>query len=224
MFRAIATRNIATLEELALKFHSENVVITTVLALDYIFSTSHKFKIASAAEISSRLSLFHTYIQLLQELRLKDDPCHDSDVRKLCALEATTEDWFLVPKNTRLYRFCNDRLSPTRREVERGYLVGSWELKEVFKSALEDRLSHRISEVHEACHDARAFRPCLPFIALGHCSWEGRCLREHIRDGQIDEDAYNLRVRIHVQHIVIYNATRKLRDTQDPIKQQLYVL
>lgn len=223
MFLALVHWDVTVLETLALKLHGQDITSAALLALDYIFARAPKFNIASASEISSRLAVFQIYAQLLHQVTLTNDLHRDPHIWRLCALEPTTEDWFLVPKNTYLYPLCNDRLAPMRRVDERGYLLGSWDLEKVVRWGLQDRLRRRVMEMDAACRTSRAFRPCLPLLAVGRCPREN-CYREHLTDEQIDEKGYNLRVRLHLQVILMYNLTRTQQANEEVVQQQLCVL
>ena len=221
VFRAIVDHDLKTLEDLAVKLYIQNHVATAALAFDHIFSSGPKFKIASAAEISDRLSLFAKYVDLLHQATLDEDPCNDPNIQHLLAIKRSTEDWFLIPHKTFIYPFCNDRLSPARRETDQGCLVGHWELKNIIVWAFKDRLRRRILEIDDACRSARAFRPCLPFVVIGRCPRDESCFREHVMDNQLHEASYNLRVRVHLQQILIYNFTRNVQASDELLKGQM---
>ncbi|TBU21885.1 hypothetical protein BD311DRAFT_811916 [Dichomitus squalens] len=149
MFRAIAKRDTEQLLVLGKKFVARASSAAAFLCLDRVFSVPLKLQTATLSEIATKLEIFYVYARLLQRLWSVNNPCEDPDIRKVFALQPSTEDMFLLPKGTLLATEHNDRLTSSAREMEQGTLVPRWELEKLVKHVLKVRLLKRVKEEND---------------------------------------------------------------------------
>lgn len=172
--------------------------------LDHVFSSLPKLQVASASEVATSLQHFLLYARLLQKSasEAETNPCDNTDIKRLLGFEVATEDLFLVSRDTRM--FVHYSLAP--RQTDQGALVHRWELEKPVTDNLKERLRSKVNGLNELCSRLRALQPCLAFAAYSRCvrSESSECPQEHLNMDNYDTHAYNLRVRIVLQQILIY--------------------
>jgi len=67
-------------------------------------------------------------------------------------------------------------------------------------TSLRKHLKSKVEEENNLCRQAKALMPCLVYSVYGRCRG---CNRDH---ATTDPKSYNLRVKLHLQQIVIYQA------------------
>ncbi|OBZ79120.1 TPR and ankyrin repeat-containing protein 1 [Grifola frondosa] len=220
MFRAIASSDLARLLQLGEKFYLlHHNMAAAFLCMDHVFSTMPKLQAASLSQIATKLQTFLSYAQMLQKFVSDSDLCNNKTIRKLFGFEASTEELFLIPKETSLFTQINDRLTPTARSTDEGSIVVRWELERLIGFFLRGRLLRRVIQENEMCHTLRAFRPCLPFIIFRHCNRQ-ECPRDHVDPAFYDANAYNNRVRVHLQQILIYQTLHAVENGAERDRQK----
>ncbi|KAH9921295.1 uncharacterized protein B0H18DRAFT_880310 [Fomitopsis serialis] len=208
MFRAIATNNRQQLLILGERFHRwHRNDAAAILCLDHAFFGSLNFAHATLPAMATVLKYFQLYAQILWGLASREKPSDTPEIRRIFgfAPETDSEDFFVVQKDTVLYTFCSERIAPSVRPHEQGIAILRSELDRVLRRALQERLRKNVVEENESCRNARVFRVCLPHAAFGHCPRSDHCPQIHIAAERFDTDLYNLRVRICLQQILIYN-------------------
>ncbi|KAF8151989.1 hypothetical protein K438DRAFT_1988110 [Mycena galopus ATCC 62051] len=204
MFQAICGREISTLQRLGELFETTNP-IAALLCLDHCFTNPPKIQALRVDGVSGELRVFLCYIKLLNTFTWAD-PCAHPLVEKLFGYIRQGDNDFLVSKHTFLYSALGEGHPAFRRanmeeNMESIILDGS-ELRDVYHQTLKERLRLRVLQENEMCKKTRAFSPCLTFSVF-----EGQCNRvdcplEHLPPPTREE--YNLRVRIHLQQILIF--------------------
>ncbi|TFY57544.1 hypothetical protein EVJ58_g6956 [Rhodofomes roseus] len=210
MFRAIATTSRQQLLSLGERFHRwHKNDAAALLCLDHAFSGPLNFEHATLLDMATVLKYFQLYAQLLWSLASHAQPSNTPEIRRLFGFvpETDSEDFFVVQKDTLLYTFCSDseRVAPSIRSREEGIAVLRSDLDRVLRGILQDRLRKRVVGENELCRNARVFRVCLAYAAFGRCPRMDHCPQVHVAAEMFDTDLYNLRVRICLQQILIYN-------------------
>ncbi|KAH9949529.1 hypothetical protein B0H21DRAFT_728406 [Amylocystis lapponica] len=189
MFRAIVSADFATLSQLGERFYRLHQDIAAALVcLDHVGSNLPNLRAASAHNVANTFQSFLLYARILQNLSADANPCSNEIMRRSFRFEPTTEEYFLIPKETWLYNFC----SPSRRPTDRGEEVLRWDLEQLLRRLLRNRLRSQVRNENDLCHDIRVLQPCLPFI--------------------FSIATYCLRVRISVQQILIYHTVFAIED------------
>ncbi|KAJ7139425.1 hypothetical protein C8R44DRAFT_764441 [Mycena epipterygia] len=220
MFQAINRREISKLEPLGEIFEESNPA-AALLCLDHCFTNPPKIQALQVDGVADKLQTFHSYVKLLNFFTWAD-PCNFPIVEKLFGFVRQGEDSFWIPESTFLHSALRQQNHPAcRRSVQESVVLSGSELKDIFHRALKDRLLTRVVEENEACKRAHAFSPCLVFSVFdGHCN-RVDCPHEHIPAALISAQHYNLRVRIHLQQILIYRNVQFIFN--DPLSRRYWI-
>ncbi|KAJ7356587.1 hypothetical protein DFH08DRAFT_1075732 [Mycena albidolilacea] len=199
MFYAIANGEKSKLRLLGHSFLRIDNQPAALLCFDQYFTELPKIPTLPIAEVAENLEVFFEYVKLLYKVVLGVDPCSSAATRKLFGYRKEGENAYYIPPGTYLYLALSDSSSDNRR-----LLTGS-ELRTIFQHSLRARMVEKIREENEMCRITQAFGGSCPTFALfnGHCN-RGNCPQEHISLPAFDSRQYNLRVRIHLQQILIY--------------------
>lgn len=221
MFRAVVKRDAAEeLRTLSAKFFAAGNIAAAFLCLDRLFSTSPKLQTASLAQIADNLQTFLIYSRMLHKLSTVTNSCDDPVIRKVFALQNSTEDLFLVHAGSLMASQCNARLTPSARSTEQGTLVPRWELERLIKHVLKSRLLRRVNDENTLCRGLRPLQPCLTYVVFNQCN-RAECPRQHgdhLR--QYDAAAYNARVRVHLLQVLIYQTLYNVENSEELARQQ----
>ena len=220
MFRAIVKRDGAgELCALSAKFSSSGNFPAAFLCLDRLFSTSPKLQTASLAEIANKLQTFLIYARMLHKLSTFVNPCDDPIIRRIFALQSSTEDLFLLHGGSFMATQCNAHLTPSARSAEQGTVVPRWELDRLVKHVLKSRLLRGINDENNLCRSLRPLQPCLTYAVFNQCN-RVECPRHHGDYRQYDTAAYNARVRVHMLQILIYHTLYTVENPEEFARQQ----
>ena len=219
MFRAISKHEMQVLVTLAGRFKSRNNNAATFLCLDRVFSIPLKLQVASLQEIASKLEIFFFYVRQLRQLAVITTPCDNLDIRKLFAVQTSTEDLFILQNQSLLATQCAPRLTPNARVGDSGTILPRSELDRLIKFILKDRLVRRVDEETNILYHIRPLQPCLPFSVFGQCS-RTQCPRQHLAAENHDAATYNIRIRVHVLQILISNTTYGAQHGMQQVTQQ----
>ncbi|KAJ6456165.1 hypothetical protein C8R45DRAFT_1187129 [Mycena sanguinolenta] len=184
MFQAMCGREISKLQHLGEAFETKNPA-AALLCLDPCFTNPPKIQALRVDGVAQELRIFLPLVQ------------------KLFGCIRQGENDFLIPTGTFLYSaLCRlNHVALLRSTVEESIVLDGWELREVYHEALKERLRLRVLQENEVCRRTRAFSPCLTYSVFdGHCN-RVDCPHEHLPAPTHEE--YNLRVRIHLQQILI---------------------
>ena len=203
MFRSIAKRDSQQLLVLGEKFAGQGCEPAAFLCLDRVFSVPPKLQAAALPEIVKTLQTFYVYARMLRKLCIVNNPCDDPSVRRIFAISPSTEDLVLLPKGSILASQHNCRLTPSACDTDQGLLVPRWELDRLLKYFLKDRLLKRVKEEDTMLHTLRPLHPCLSYTVFRNCN-RVDCPWTHIDVQHYDAVDYNIRVRVHILQILIY--------------------
>ncbi len=220
MFRAIVTRDAAEeLRTLSTRFIAAGNTPAAFLCLDRLFSVTPKLQTASLTDIASSLQTFLTYAHMLHKLSTVPNPCDDAVIRKVFALQSSTEDLFRLHDGSFIGAQCTSRLTPSARPTEQGTLVPRYELERLIKHLLKARLLSRVNGENSLCRGLRPLQPCLTYVVFNQCN-RVECPRNHGDYRQYDVAAYNARVRVHILQIVIYQTLYNVENPEELARQQ----
>jgi hypothetical protein len=203
MLQAVSKGDINQLRKLGEKFYKvDRNTVAALLCFDHVFKTAPRMLVATSSDMAHTLEAFHAYIQLLRDMALHPDPCNTPSIQKLFGFRALTEKDFLLPTHTFFERVMSEHGETAIRSSDDGHVVSSWVLARMFKRSLCERLRDKILQQEANCRGAQAFSPCLSFGVFGFCHRQ-ECPQVHVDTWSIQPDWYNLRVRIHLQQILI---------------------
>ena len=224
MFRSIIKGNTTTLLSLGEKFASSGNHAAAILSLDYAFSVPLKLQAASLPDIARKLQTFFIYARMLQKLYAvaTANPCDEPVIRKIFALQPSTEELFLLSTGSFMASQCSERLTPSARPHEQGTLVPRGELNRLIKHVLKVRLLKRVNDENNACRDLRPLQPCLPYAVFNQCN-RVDCPRNHADYQHYTVADYNVHVRVHILQILIYQTLYAVENSEELARQQMYV-
>ncbi|KAH9910160.1 uncharacterized protein B0H18DRAFT_516086 [Fomitopsis serialis] len=211
MFKAIISNDVSKLLKLSEQFRQRhNDMASALRCLDNAFIAMPNLRGAPLPFIADTLRHFSVYVNLLHAFASTPNLSDNEGIQRLFAFKAASEDFFLIPDNTFLYAGCVRRWSQGFRGSDQGVLILKHELNRLLRHSLQERLCGKVREENELCHRTRAFQVCLPFFAFGRCNRE--CLQEHVVANEYTMDQYNLRIRVILQQILIYNSAHAVED------------
>ncbi|KAJ7139395.1 hypothetical protein C8R44DRAFT_867547 [Mycena epipterygia] len=204
MFQAIANREMFKLQLLG-QSYSGNDAAVTLLCLDHRFARPPKTQVLPIDAVAKELQVFYTYVKLLHHFAFNVDPCASPIAEKLFGYRREGEDNYSIPQHTFIRRAL-----PGDRSSEGTVILAGSDLRMIFQRSLRHRLAQKVREENAACRMTKAFEgPCLIFaIFNGQCNW-ANCPQEHLTSS-FDSQEYNLRVRIHLQQILIYQSLHNI--------------
>ncbi|PBL01521.1 hypothetical protein ARMGADRAFT_984178 [Armillaria gallica] len=209
MFIAITRDQAPRLRELGLDFHKTGHSSAALLCLDQYFSRALQIQNMTLVDAIEELSLFHTYVGLLSAAAFRTDPCGDMATAALFGFRRIAENEFLVPQNTWLHSAVLElRPGGVVRDSDSNLRLSVLELRWLFCDALRSHLKQRIAAENDECARSKAFRPCLVFAVSGSCS-RPECPEAHVLPSATHAGYYNMRVRLHLQQILILQSLRE---------------
>ncbi|PBK77543.1 hypothetical protein ARMSODRAFT_949477 [Armillaria solidipes] len=207
MFTAIVQDQTSRLRELALEFHKMGRSSAALLCLDQYFSRAFRIQSMVLVDAVEELSLFHIYVNLLSAAAYRMDPCEDVMTAALFGFQRIAENEFLIPQNTWLHTATLElQLRSATSDLD--FTLSVPELRGIFQRVLRDRLKQRTDAENNECARSKAFLPCLVFAVSGFCR-RPDCPEAHVSPSVIDADYYNMRVRLHLQQILILQSLRE---------------
>ncbi|KAL0571720.1 hypothetical protein V5O48_010244, partial [Marasmius crinis-equi] len=179
-------------------FASQNTP-AAVLCLDYYFDDSPTLRNEDLAldEVVQELELFHLFVERLLSAITVPDASEANELPKLFGYRKLGENQVDILPNSLLYRHFSQRHGPDR--VRDATLM---ELHACIRNIALDRLGFLTDQVNEVCKNVKAFSLCLPFTQVGYCK-RSSCPKAHVRMPDLDGTYYTLRVRIHLQVILL---------------------
>ncbi|KAK0478174.1 hypothetical protein IW261DRAFT_1482258 [Armillaria novae-zelandiae] len=207
MFTAIVQDQTSRLRELALEFHEMGRSSAALLCLDQYFSRALPIQNMVLVDAVEELNLFHIYVNLLSAAAYRMDPCEDAMTGALFGFQRIAENEFLIPQNTWLHTATLKlRLRSTTSDLD--FTLSVPELRGIFQRVLRDRLKQRTDDENNECTRSEAFLPCLVFVVSGYCR-RSNCPEAHVPSSAINAGYYNMRVRLHLQQILILQSLRE---------------
>ncbi|KAG7450801.1 uncharacterized protein BT62DRAFT_928080 [Guyanagaster necrorhizus] len=207
MFTAIIQGDVSRLRELALEFHKMGHGSAALLCLDEYFSRAFQIQNMVLIDAVEELSLFHIYVNLLSTAAYRMDPCEDVMTATLFGFQRISENEFLVPQNTWLHTATLE-LQLRSATSDPDFTLSVPELRGIFQRVLRGRLKQRTDAENSECGRCKAFFPCLMFAVSGFCR-RPDCPEAHVSPSVIDADYYNMRIRLHLQQILILQSLRE---------------
>lgn len=209
------------LPHLGRNFYLQKNMPAALLCLDHYFVNPPRIIVMKGQEVAEILWMFHAYARLLHDVAFDRDPCNNPSIQKLFGFQRSTENLFLVPRGTFLHGILIGYRSPIHRNDAESMLVSNWDLSQGFRRSLCDRLRRRVLEENEMCRKAQAFSPCLSFVVSGICNRTG-CPQEHLRGTDLTLEWFNIRVRLHLQQILIFQTLHSIDIGLELPRQQGY--
>ncbi|KAK0444957.1 uncharacterized protein EV420DRAFT_1721599 [Desarmillaria tabescens] len=207
MFTAIIKDQTSRLRELALEFHEMGHNSAALLCLDQYFSRAFRIQSMVLADAVEELNMFHFYVNLLSAAAYRTDPCEDAMTAALFGFRRIAENEYLVPQNTWLHTAALElQLRSATSDLDLTLSVP--ELRSIFQRVLRGRLKQRTDAENSECARSKAFLPCLVFAVSGFCR-RPDCPEAHVSPSEIDAGYYNMRIRLHLQQILILQSLRE---------------
>ncbi|KAJ7671910.1 hypothetical protein B0H17DRAFT_1141332 [Mycena rosella] len=205
MFQAIAKREISKLQLLAESFFAGDNSAVALLCLDHCFTNPPKIQALQVDAVAKDLQVFYTYVKLLHHFAFGVDPCNSPAAEKLFGYRKEGENNYSIAQGTFLH------LAFAERPSDGNIILAGSEIRALFQKVLRDRLAKRVGEENEMCRITKAFEGPCPTYALfnGHCN-RLNCPQEHILASSFGREKYTLRVRIHLQQILIYQSLQNI--------------
>ncbi|KAK0183607.1 hypothetical protein F5146DRAFT_229634 [Armillaria mellea] len=201
MFIAISQDQTSRLRELGLEFHKIGHSSAALLCLDRYFSRALQIQSMGLIDAIEELDLFSIYVNLLSATAYQTDPCTDIATATLFGFQLMVDNKFLVPRNTWLHMAALElRLRSATSNSD--FILSASELRGLFHCVLVDHIRERIDAENDECARSKAFRPCLVFAVSGFCT-RTNCPEAHVSPSAIDAGYYNMRIRLHLQQILI---------------------
>jgi len=126
------------------------------------------------------------------------DTIASTKVLTLLADDESAQFWTVFPKSI-LYQVLKDS---GIEDSDEPVTVNRDRIQQEVGRVLGNRMRRRMVEENQECLRAKAFQPCLNFVINGVCH-RNYCPRDHVARGSLDTEHVNLRIRIHLQQILL---------------------
>ncbi|KAJ6498114.1 hypothetical protein C8R47DRAFT_1212438 [Mycena vitilis] len=211
MFQAVANRDKHKLPLLAQSLIRFNDPAAALLCLDHYFDGPPRIQDLPTQAVAENLGVFFDYVKLLYHVAFNLDPCNSSAAAKLFGFRKDG-DLYSIPAGTFIRLALSD--CPTDETI----LLTGLKLRTTLQQSLKNRLVRKVLEENDMCQKNKAFAGLCPTFALfnGRCNRDS-CPQEHLLASSFDSREYNLRVRIHLQQILIYHGLRSVNTEQRSI-------
>ena len=181
------------LRRLAFSFNTRTNHVAALVCLDHVLSRAPSFHGTTLVEIESLLSLYLTYVRLLDQFWRDGRLSEGSNCQKIFAFEVQQGDRYIVPKNT----FIHGKVSATRGifdDPPSEYICSHEELSRITSKAISDHIKNRVAIQERACRGTRGFSPCLSVLIRRVCYNES-CQFQHIQSNEITVEWFHSRLR-----------------------------
>ncbi|KAJ7479971.1 hypothetical protein B0H11DRAFT_1725402, partial [Mycena galericulata] len=200
-------------------FTGSNNGALALFCLDHYFTNPPRTQALSTKALAEHLQIFLAYVKLLYHFAFNVDPCNSDVAEKLFGFRKEGENNYSIRQGA----FIRRALSNTSGGND---LITGSDLRLILRQSLSGRLVERVRVENEMCRMTKAFEgPCLTFaIYNGHCN-RVHCPQEHILSSpsQFNAQEYNLRVRIHLQQILIYQSLYHTNIDQFEFEQRSWI-
>jgi hypothetical protein len=105
---------------------------------------------------------------------------------------------FHVLPTSALYEYSRESLSGDEHDIT----ISADRLEGIIRSALGQRMLRRLQDEHKACLSTKVFRPCINVAVIGRCL-RPNCPHDHVSRDSHNLESFNLRIRLHMQQILI---------------------
>ncbi len=212
MFTSIFQDQVSRLRELALEFHKMGHSSAALLCLDQYFARTFRIQDMVLMDAVEELNLFYIYANLLCTAAYRTDPCEDTGTATLFGFQRITENRFLVPRDTWLHTAALEvehlQLGSRTSDSDSDFTLSASKLRDIFQHVLRLRLKQRINAENDECARSKAFQPCLVFAVSGVCR-RPVCPEAHVSPSVVNTEYYNMRIRLHLQQILIFQSFKE---------------
>jgi len=177
---------------LAFKFLGRKNDVAALVCLDHVFSRPPTLRKVTLIEIESLLSLYLTYVRLLDQLWRDDRLSRGSNRQKVFAFDVQ-EGRYLIPKGTFVHR----EVSAARGILDDPppeYVLSREDLSRITSNVILNHIKTRVEIQERACRETRGFSPCLYTLIGRNCTNE-RCPFQHVQPNEITTEWFHRRLR-----------------------------
>lgn len=169
--------------------------------LDHLLRQPPRMQNDDATSVSRYLEDYHTYGRLMRAVVI--DWKKTQATALLGLVEIVDESnvglqEYRVLSTSVLHEHSRNEASSDENDV----VIGADRLSEIIRLVLGQRMQRRLEDEHNVCLHTRAFRPCIHAAVTGYCS-RPTCPCDHIPRESLDVESFNLRIRLHMQQILI---------------------
>jgi hypothetical protein len=187
--------------------------MVTLLCFDHILCQPPRMHNDNAKSVSRYLEDYDIYAQLMRVAIM--DWKEARAARLLGLAEVVGESTvgvqeFHVLSTSVLHGYLRDGTSSD----DNGVIISADRLPGAIRFVLGQRMTHRLSQEHDVCLHTRAFRPCINMAVTGACH-RTTCPRDHLLREALDLEGFNLRMRLHMQQILIVHRMGTDHDDRD---------
>jgi len=210
MFKAIQLADHASLRTLAKMFIRTGNDPAALLCLDHVFSPPLKLINLSFVEIQTSLSIFLSYIRLLNKFGRDKSLAEGSNHQRLFGFQVLGENHYLAPKHTLVHEVLTNQPGSSGKSAD-GYRCSYDELIWGITQLISSRIRDRTDIQNNACRDVHGFSPCLYWLVQKRCNppeEKGPCPFQHIQLEQPNVDWYHARLRLILLQFQILNSAR----------------
>lgn len=202
MFIAIFAGDSTQLLHMAHQFQqTRSNPMAALLCFDHALSLSPRMQNDSAQTVSKHLGDYDSYAQLMRQVIFSREKAQAATLLGYIETGGEATGALQVLPTSILYKHLRYGDAGIQRTDER-IVVNVRRLSGAIRAVLGQRLMERLVTLHEVCLRTKAFRPCLNMAVTGQCGREN-CLSDHLPRESLDVQAFNLRVRLHLQQILI---------------------
>jgi hypothetical protein len=216
MFAAIFVGDNAKLLQLAREFHRRLRPnhMAALLCFDHALSEPPRMHNDNAQIVSRHLEDYDSYAQLMRKVIIDWRKAQAAIILGFIeaddeSVAGTPEELHVFPTSVLYEPLRNGHA--TIQSTDEYITINPRRLSEVIREVLGRRMKERLVAEHDICLQAKAFHPCLTFAAFGTCR-RVACFRDHLPRELLDVEAFNLRVRLHMQQILIVHDMGMLVD------------
>lgn len=203
MFEVIVSGSLIGLRDLGIAFLRHNNLAAAIMSFDHYFGLLPDLQAMDANILRTELNAFHLYVQLLYDVAFDNAPGNNLHILKLCEVQPLAENEFFIPERTILHTEISTEFEMDSPDVSAAGITGTAvELSSAIRRSFTRRLSQRIKAENAMALRARGLFPCLLFSVFGFCR-RPDCPEAHLTEG-MDATAYNLRIGLHLQQILIF--------------------
>ncbi|KAF8491287.1 hypothetical protein JB92DRAFT_2753228 [Gautieria morchelliformis] len=187
--------------------------MVALLCFDHILCQPPRMHNDNAKCVSRYLEDYDMYGQLMRAVIIDWKQAHAARLLGLAEVvgESTVGiQEFHVLSTSVLHEYLRDGTSSD----DNGIIISADRLPGAIRFVLGQRMMHRLSHEHDVCLHTRAFRPCINMAVTGACH-RPTCPHDHLLREAHDLESFNLRMRLHMQQILIVHRMGIDHDDRD---------
>ncbi|KAG7099943.1 hypothetical protein E1B28_001736 [Marasmius oreades] len=207
MFRVLSSQdpNRHTFREMGQVFLAAQNLPAGLLCLDHYFDSSpilRDYEI-TLDQLAEELEVLLHFVELLAS-QVRKEPTEDPELAKFFGVRRSNGNVHRLSPQSPLCHYAQ-RHGADRVEGA----TSASELHSLIRNIVFTRLASLIKQTNEHCKNIKAFSLCLPYSRVGRCN-RVYCSKVHILASDIDSNYYTLRVRIHLQQVLLLTRMRYL--------------